>query len=82
MFYEDDVSAEDLEAVAGFYNSIVSGDNPDQQAIVIAQEQFGICIKGHILLDRVLSIYACSNLCIEDSVINVLQSAGFMRLFD
>lgn len=76
----DEIDEEDLQAISDFYESMVSGTSPAQQAITIAQEQFGVSIAGHVVLDRILERYACSLLTIEECVIACLEQSGFMRL--
>jgi len=76
----DEISDEDLVAASEIYNSIVSGNSPYQQAIEIAKTQFGVCIKGHGHLDRVMSTFATTLLPIEACVNRHLLSAGFLRL--
>jgi hypothetical protein len=78
----DEISDEDLVAASEIYNSIVSGKNPYQQAIEIAQTQFGVCIKGHRLLDRIMSTFATSPAPIEGCVNHHLRLAGYSRLVD
>lgn len=78
----DEISDEDLEAVSAVLKSMLSPDNPYQRAVDIAQREFGINIKGHSLLDRVMSLYATTLLTIDQCVINSLQSAGFSRLIN
>lgn len=76
----DEISDEDLEAASAFLKSILSADNPYQRAVDIAQNEFGIDIKGHSLLDRIMSLYATTLFTIDQCVVNSLQSAGFLRL--
>jgi hypothetical protein len=76
----DEIDEEDLQAISDFYESMVSDPSPEQQAIKIAQEQFGVSIDGHVVLNRILERYACSLLTIEECVIACLEQSGFMRL--
>lgn len=78
----DEISDEDLVAASEMYNSIVSGNNPYQQAIEIAQGQFGVCINSHRLLDRIMSTFTTTLLPIEACVNRHLLSAGFSRLIN
>lgn len=78
----DEISDEDLAAASEIYNCIVSGNNPYQQAIEIAQRQFGVCINSHRLLDRIMSPFATTHLPIEACVNCHLLSAGFSRLIN
>ena len=78
----DEISNEDLTAASEMFTCIVSGNNPYQQAIEIAQRQFGVCIKGHRLLDRIMSTFATTFLPIEACVNRHLLSAGFARLIN
>jgi hypothetical protein len=78
----DEIDEEGLEAAADFYSSMVSGNHPSQQAIAMAQEQFGVSIAGHVVLDRILERYACSLLTIEECVIACFEQSGFKRLVD
>ncbi|WAK04399.1 hypothetical protein [Methylobacter sp. YRD-M1] len=76
----DEIDEEELQAISDFYESMVSDPRPEQQAITIAQEQFGVSIDDHVLLNRILERYACSLLTIEECVIACLEQSGFMRL--
>jgi hypothetical protein len=78
----DEIDSEDLEAASDFYERMVSGTRSDQQAIAIAQAQFGVPIAGHVVLNRILERYACSLLTIEECVLTCLEQSGFMRLVD
>ena len=78
----DEISDEDLTAASEMFTGIVSGNNPYQQAIEIAQRQFGVCINGHRLVDRIMSTFATTLLPIEACVNRHLLSAGFSRLIN
>jgi hypothetical protein len=68
----DEVSAEDLDAAADYYDGILNNTLPQKQAERIAFEQFGVVLDDR-LLNRILEQYACRMLSIEDCVRAQLQ---------
>lgn len=68
----DEVSAEDLDAAADYYDGILNNTLPQKQAERIALEQFGVVLEDK-LLDRIMEQYACTILSIEDCVRAQLQ---------
>lgn len=68
----DEVSAEDLDAAADYYDGILNNTLSQKQAERIAFEQFGVVLDDR-LLNRILEQYACTMLSIEDCVRAQLQ---------
>jgi hypothetical protein len=68
----DEVSAEDLDAAADYYDGILNNTLPQKQAERIALEQFGVVLEDK-LIDRIMEQYACTMLSIEDCVRAQLQ---------
>ena len=68
----DEVSAEELESAADYYDAILNDILPQKQAEKIALEQYGVVLDANVL-NRILEQYACTPLSIEDCVRTQLQ---------
>ena len=73
----DEVSAEELESAADYYDAILNDILPQKQAEKIALEQYGVVLDANVL-KRILEQYTCTPLSIEDCVAKCLRMAGLI----
>lgn len=74
----DEISDEDLEASSEFYDRLVSGNHPCQQARRIALEQFNISLPDNVL-NHIIGMYACTLSSMDDCVRACLTKAGLLH---
>lgn len=67
-----EVSAEDIESAADYYEALLNDMLPQKQAEKIAFDQYGVVLDANVL-NRILEQYACTPLSIEDCVHAQLQ---------
>ena len=73
----DEISDEDLEATAEYYQCILNETLPHMQAERIASEHY--CeILGDNLLNRIMQQFACTDISLADCVRSGLEKAGFL----
>ena len=73
----DEVSAEDLESAADYYDALLNDMLPQKQAEKIAFEQYGVVLDANVL-NRILEQYARTPLSIEECVAKRLRLAGLI----
>ena len=73
----DEVSAEELESHADYYDALLNDILPQKQAEKIALEQYAVVLDANVL-NRILEQYTCTPLSIEDCVAKCLRMAGLI----
>ena len=68
----DEISDEDLEAVADYHARLLNDTLPHKQAERIAAEQFGVVLPDNVL-NRIMEMYACTTASIDECVIACLK---------
>ena len=74
----DEISDEDLEATAKYYQCILNETLPHKQAERIASQQYGV-VLGDNLLNRIMQQFACTDNSLEDCVRAGLEKAGLLN---
>jgi hypothetical protein len=74
----DEISDEDLEASADYYQRILNETLPHKQAERIASKQYGVILDNN-LLNRIMQNYSCSDSSLEDCVRAGLGKTGLLN---
>jgi len=74
----DEISDEDLEATAEYYQCILNETLPHKQAERIASEHYDVVLDDN-LLNRIMQQFACTDSSLEDCVRAGLEKAGLLN---
>ena len=77
MCEADEISDEDLEAASEFYQRILDESLPQQQAVKLAHDQYGIELTDKTL-NSILQHYACTSSPLHACVEAGLRRAGLL----
>ena len=75
-FITDGIEAEDLQSASDFYEAMVANELPQQRAVSIARDTYGVDLDDRSL-NKILGRFACSLSTMEMCVRSVLQKGDF-----